>query len=502
LLINYENASDGHVPSACTRPLLDVALQISEKRKPHMHAPNLSDARIQAVLPLRNEPHWNILSYCRHIGLRKRTTSRHTWHARYRDQKGRYKQTTLGDADKGDGIGLSYTEALERAYAWFSQPRNAKVASKSRPVGVTQSLHFQPTTDGKCIGDALADFVEWKRIAATRATFEVLVSLINHHIIPLLGTVKIDTLTGGAITEFCKTILESSPKRGNQEQAARVTIAELSADALRKRKSTVNTLLGILRVALRMAWENRRTESERPWRCIRRLPNHEVPRQIFLTREQCRKLIGVCRHDLAQLVRAALYSGCRVTELAELTAGDVGRDIFGLRVSPGKNHRFRHVFLPNEGMSFFFNCARGKAPGDVLFRTVRGDLWRGNHRHLFKAAVLDAGLPSEFVFHGLRHTYASQLVQAGAPLAIVARQLGHANTDTVSRTYGHLSCESIERELALRFAPIDPTYDNQHFSSDLRASLQGKEPKADQRSWPRSNSYASSDTLLNELKDG
>jgi integrase len=42
-------------------------------------------------------------------------------------------------------------------------------------------------------------------------------------------------------------------------------------------------------------------------------------------------------------------------------------------------------------------------------------------------------------FHGLRHTYASALVNAGVPLAYVAAQLGHTDTRMVERHYGHLA---------------------------------------------------------------
>jgi integrase len=82
--------------------------------------------------------------------------------------------------------------------------------------------------------------------------------------------------------------------------------------------------------------------------------------------------------------------------------------------------------------------------------------WDSNHKHLFRAAVRASGLPEGFVFHGLRHTYASQLVQAGTPLVIEARQLGHSNTDTFSRTYGHLSCDTNAADLARRFAVLEP----------------------------------------------
>ena len=42
-------------------------------------------------------------------------------------------------------------------------------------------------------------------------------------------------------------------------------------------------------------------------------------------------------------------------------------------------------------------------------------------------------------FHGLRHTYASRLAMRGVPLAVIAIQLGHADTRMVEKHYGHLA---------------------------------------------------------------
>ena len=107
----------------------------------------------------------------------------------------------------------------------------------------------------------------------------------------------------------------------------------------------------------------------------------------------------------------------------------------------------------------------------------------------------DAGLSDRLVFHSLRHTYASQLVQAGTPLPVVAQQLGHATTDTVSRTYGHRAPSTLEAEIRSRFAPLDPALaaDVDRRQSDfiaLSRSLQGPAPGVvDERATPRSNFY-------------
>lgn len=54
-----------------------------------------------------------------------------------------------------------------------------------------------------------------------------------------------------------------------------------------------------------------------------------------------------------------------------------------------------------------------------------------------KALIADFGLP-QITIHGLRHTYASMLINAGIPIAEVSAQLGHASIDITLRTYTHL----------------------------------------------------------------
>ena len=89
-----------------------------------------------------------------------------------------------------------------------------------------------------------------------------------------------------------------------------------------------------------------------------------------------------------------------------------------------------------------------------------GRRWVGNHKSLFKDAVRAAELPDDFTFHGLRHTYASQLIQAGATVYAVAAQLGHADPTTVLKTYGHLAPQIREAEVRQRFTTVSPENDD------------------------------------------
>jgi integrase len=106
-------------------------------------------------------------------------------------------------------------------------------------------------------------------------------------------------------------------------------------------------------------------------------------------------------------------------------------------------------------MAFFLELAKSKSPRDLLFIRDDGRPWLRYYSAPFKDAVIRAGLPLEFCFHGLRHTYASQLAQAGAPLQAIADQLGHADIMSVSRNYAHLSPQIRESEVRQRFSVLN-----------------------------------------------
>jgi integrase len=57
-------------------------------------------------------------------------------------------------------------------------------------------------------------------------------------------------------------------------------------------------------------------------------------------------------------------------------------------------------------------------------------------RRAMRKVLIEAGLPRHFSPHGLRHTYASLMLQQGESLIYVQRQLGHASINLTADTYG------------------------------------------------------------------
>ncbi|SEP82335.1 Phage integrase family protein [Devosia sp. YR412] len=439
---------------------------------------DLSADDVLAGLAVRYGPYYQPIAKTRHLGYRKGLKG-DEWYARIRTRAGGYYRRRLGWAvSPARPAGLTYETALAAAHQWFDSSTVLPWAAEPSPLGVKQDLIVCPIEGSYSVAHAMHEYVEWKRLVAAQSHFETCISLINYHIIPRLANLAVDEFNSEHLRHFVRDVLETPVKRGRRALGPQLSIASLDDEQLRKRKKTVNTLIGILRVAFQISWESGKVESERAWRCLRRLPAVDRPRSLHLSRAECRDLIAQCRPDLERLVLGALYTGCRSNELLNMRCEDVGRDGYGVYIPRAKNYRARFIFLPDEGMAWFLDLVRGRKRKDFVFVRESGKPWIGNQKSLFKNAVRAAELPDEFTFHGLRHTYASQLVQAGATVYAVAAQLGHADPTTVLRTYGHLAPQIRESEVRQRFTPVSPENDEAARGRsdelrDWRANLHG-----------------------------
>lgn len=74
---------------------------------------------------------------------------------------------------------------------------------------------------------------------------------------------------------------------------------------------------------------------------------------------------------------------------------------------------------------------------NLVFVSEIGEMLKPNRiTRIFKARVEDAGLP-RIRLHDLRHTHASNALQAGIHVKVVSERLGHANIGVTLNTYSH-----------------------------------------------------------------
>lgn len=404
---------------------------------------------------LRESPYWHHLLVGRHLGVHRPDGRHCNWVARILTHDRRYVQKCLGPAlDLGRGC-LSFADAIEAAFAWFEDCAAKGKAAKQAPKGRTDALCFSPLGPIYTVGHALHDYTAWSRIARSNGGHYNMITLVNHHLAHGVTHLPLEDFTAQHLQSIALQIIRTPPRHGFSKRQSSVEREDLSPDELRRRKRTYNSVVGILKVAFSHAWDAGKIETDRPIRCLKRISVVHTPRLLFLNREECRTLLANCTPALRNLVLGGLYTGCRVGELANLRVEDVGHQVFGIRISAFKRSPARFVFLPDEGMAFFLRMIEGKAPKDYVFRSDKGKIWLRQHTALFRRAVRIANLPPDFVFHGLRHTYASDLIRQGVPIEVVARQLGHADIRTVADTYGHIAEQFREEQIRSRFSPLD-----------------------------------------------
>ena len=143
-----------------------------------------------------------------------------------------------------------------------------------------------------------------------------------------------------------------------------------------------------------------------------------------------------------------LYAtGMRVSELAGLTLSDLHPDENEMRVM-GKGSKERWVYFgPRARLSIekYLRLRRGlKAPRtDALFVNSRGGaLTDRSVRRVVHRWVNHSAVHRKISPHGLRHSFATHLLDRGADLRAIQELLGHASLGTTQR-YTHVSTEKM-----------------------------------------------------------
>jgi integrase len=244
----------------------------------------------------------------------------------------------------------------------------------------------------------LNDYIAWSKLARSKDGHYNNLILANHHIVPWLAHVPLEEFNAVHMQALAERVLTTPRKLGFTHDFKAVPFESLSTEDLRRRKRTYNSLITILRVAFNNAYDSGKIQSERPWRCLRRISVRHAPRLLFLDRDECTQLIEACLPALSKLVRAALYTGCRVGELGQMTVKDVGREGYGVRVAAFKANPARFVFLPDEGMSFFLRQCEGKTANEPLFLSPMNKPGEGSMLRFFGTRSQRRAFPENWCF--------------------------------------------------------------------------------------------------------
>ena len=209
---------------------------------------------------------------------------------------------------------------------------------------------------------------------------------------------------------------------------------------MRKRRATANRILTVLKAALNHAWKSGHVASDDAWRRVKPFRAVETARVRYLSEDECIRLVNACEPAFRNLVRGALLTGCRYSELTAMHVADFNADAGVVTVRESKVGKPRHVVLTDEGQHLFATLTVGKLGDEPIFTRRDDGTWGKSHQlRPMVEACQRAKIKPAVSFHVLRHTHGSTLAMRGVPMGVIAEQLGHADTRMTEKHYVHLA---------------------------------------------------------------
>ena len=406
---------------------------------------NLETRTARLRLRIRAEPYWRGLEKGFFLGYRRRASGG-TWLARRRRTNGGYAEhriSTTDDLQDADGIVvLDYGQAQNAARAWWRADLRREEGHDTRSGPMT-------------VDDAVADYLTAYERRGGKAVYDTC-KAAETHILPALGATPVSKLTSKKIEDWHQGLAEkparARTKRGKKQNHRK---ADKSADGIRKRRATANRILTVLKAALNHAWKAGHVTSDDGWRRVKPFKAVETARIRYLSEAECVRLVNACEPAFRNLVRGAMLTGCRYSELASMQVSDFNADAGVVTVREAKSGKPRHVVLTEEGQRLFADFTAGKLGLDPIFTRADGRVWGKSHQlRPMAEACRRAKIKPEISFHVLRHTHGSVLAMKGVPMGVIAEQLGHADTRMTAKHYAHLAPSYVADTIRAHFPTL------------------------------------------------
>jgi integrase/recombinase XerC len=231
----------------------------------------------------------------------------------------------------------------------------------------------------------------------------------------------------------------------------RAFLASLSSD---RKKSSIGRKLAALKGFFRYLMANKQIEKD-PLLLIHS-PKQEKPLPTFLSVDDAFQLLGGIKIKTALDVRdravlEVFYStGVRVSELVGLNWADIDFQLGIMRVI-GKGSKERIVpigeialaalrdYAQEQRKKWNLSC-KGETP---VFLNNRGErITTRSVARIVEKHLKQAGIQIQMGPHGLRHSFATHLLNSGADLRVIQELLGHASLSTTQR-YTHLNLDQL-----------------------------------------------------------
>ena len=336
----------------------------------------------------------------------------------------------------------------EARYSWTDEGggrRQGSIYARTRQEAATKlaevvqrvSRGQRPSTGLEPIGDFLSRWLASVEPRLRPRTLDTYRSIVEHHLVPTLGRVRLRDLGVTDVNGFVAAAL----KAGRHPRSVahwRAVLRTAIADAERWGLVTRNVV-----------------ELSDP-------PRLAAPEPALIDPVEARAMLAaVTGTDLEGPVAVALWAGLRLGEVLGLRWADVDLDarVIAVRralqrrggisrlVEPKSRTSRRTVPMPQPLADVLTHLRPAQFVADGLVFNVGGDpIEPTGLSHRFTNALRRAGLRPRR-FHDLRHAHAGLLLLSGADIKVVSAALGHASISLTSSTYAGV-LPALKREAA------------------------------------------------------
>ena len=406
------------------------------KKLVHRKTPSLAalgTRNSREKLPIQKEPHWAATgTRGTSLGYYKGKTDR-SWFVRQRVGSGSVK-TFLGrvdDFDVADGeVVITSGQALHKATTVQREKRAP--APRHYADGVTLNLVME-----KYISDHL------ERKGSQDMTRQVW----KRHIEDGIGKKLVTALDDGDLRRWQKAMITKAPTIRGKAQA----FDPNNAEDVRKRKSTTNRSLTMIKAALNWArGEGKIVPAIVPtwWRDVKPFGLGEEPEPRMLDTSEVKRLLNAADPDLRTLLQGALMTGARRSELFSLRCRAYDSDTRTLRIYQHKTGKTLTQPLTPEGAMLFDSLTAGREADAPIFTREDGREWvRGDAIRPMRAAVEAAKL-DDVSLKTMRATYGKMLLIATKDIELVAKALGHSDSRVTRKHYARYLTDDLARGIA------------------------------------------------------
>lgn len=174
----------------------------------------------------------------------------------------------------------------------------------------------------------------------------------------------------------------------------------------------------------------------------------------ILSAEEVSRILAACRNLHHRTLLMTTYAaGLRVGEVCRLRLSDIDSGRMMIRVAGGKGAKDRYTLLSPQLLAALRLYWRQRHPAVWLFpKASHADLPLDvcTAQKIYYRAKQAAGIAKQGGIHGLRHAFATHLLESGVDVHTIQRLLGHSELSTTAR-YFHLQ----RNQLAATASPLE-----------------------------------------------